>query len=164
MKNRLIGTLSVVTLMLGWASSAAGQGGTLCSNARVAGSWGYTKTGTIFLPTGAAAPFGSIGTLVLDADGYVSGTQLASVAGNVVKGELYGTFTVDPDCAGTMTVDVYDLSGNLQRTVSMSLVIDEAARELRALVTSLVLPNGTVLPSVITGEARRLIRSPARRD
>jgi hypothetical protein len=158
-KLRFVWTLSFVTLLLGWVSAAVAQGGPICSNARVAGEWGYTKTGTIYLPTGAAAPFGSIGTFTLHADGYVEGTQLASVGGNVGGGELYGTFTIDPDCTGTMEVSVYDPSGNLLRTVSMSVVFDDMARELRALVTSLVLPNGTALAAVITGEARRLSMS-----
>jgi hypothetical protein len=155
-KHDLVRTLSFVTLLLGCVTAAAAQGGPACSTARVAGEWGYTKTGTIYLPTGAVAPFGSIGTFALDADGYVEGRQLASVAGGISGGELYGTFTIDPDCTGTMTVSVYDPSGNLLRTISMSVVVDDKARELRALVTSLVLPNGTALPAVITGEAKRV--------
>ena len=156
MKHEVVRMLSFIALLLGCVTVAAAQGGPICSNSRVAGEWGYTKTGTIYLPTGVIAPFGSIGTFALDPDGYVVGTQLASVGGNVGGGELYGTFTIDPDCTGTMTVSVYDPSGNLLRTVSMSIVVDDKARELRALVTSLVLPNGTALPAVITGEARRI--------
>lgn len=156
MTRHLLRTLALVALVLACVAAAPRQGGPFCSNALVAGEWGYTKTGTIYLPTGAAAPFGSTGTLALGANGYVTGTQLASVAGNLGGGTLYGTFTIEPACTGTMTVDVYDPSGTLLRTVSMSLVIDDFGRELRALVTSLVLPNGTPLPAVITGGARRL--------
>lgn len=156
MKLGIVWTMFFVTLLLGLTTAAWAQDVPFCSNARVAGEWGYTKTGTLYLPTGAAVPFGSVGTFTLDADGDLVGTQLASVAGNVGGGELYGTFTIDPDCTGEMTVGVYDPSGNLLRTVSMSVVIDDKARALRALVTSLVLPNGATLPAVITGEARRM--------
>jgi len=155
MKHELVRTISFIALLLGCVTATLAQDRPFCSNSHVAGEWGYTKTGTLFLPTGAA-PFGTIGTFTLDADGCVAGRQLASVAGNVGGGVLYGTFTIDPDCTGTMTVSVYDPSGNLLRTISMSVVVDDKARELRALVTSLVLPNGTSLPAVITGEARRL--------
>jgi hypothetical protein len=138
---------------------ASAQGGPISSNSRVAGEWGYTKTGAIYLPTGVVAPFGSIGTFALDPDGTVVGTQLARVGVIVGGGELYGTFTIDPSCTGTTTVSIYDPSGNLLRTVSMSVVVDDKARELRALVTSLVLPNDTPLPAVITGDARRAFMS-----
>jgi len=155
MKRRFVRTFSLVTLLLGCVAAASGQSGPICSNALVAGEWGYTKTGTIYLPTGAAAPFGSTGTFVLDASGAVAGTQLASVAGSVSGGALYGTFTIEPSCTGVMTVDIYDPSGTLLRSVAMALVVDDMGRELRALVTSLVLASGTPLPAVITGEARR---------
>lgn len=164
MKRGALRTLFTLTLLLGLAAAAAAQDNPWCSTARVAGVWGYTKTGTLYLPNGTAAPFGSVGTFTLDADGYATGTQLASVAGNIAGGELDGTFTIEPDCTGSMTVGVYDPSGNLLRTISMSIVVDDKASELRALVTSLVLPNGTVLPAVITGQARRLFPSPADED
>jgi hypothetical protein len=164
MKRGALRTLFTLTLLLGLAAAAAAQDNPWCSTARVAGVWGYTKTGTLYLPNGTAAPFGSVGTFTLDADGYATGTQLASVAGNIAGGELDGTFTIEPDCTGSMTVGVYDPSGNLLRTISMSIVVDDKASELRALVTSLVLPNGMVLPAVITGQARRLFPSPADED
>jgi hypothetical protein len=44
------------------------------------------------------------------------------------------------------------------RTIGMALVIDDDARELRGLVTSLVLPNGASLRSVITALAKRVTR------
>ena len=120
-----------------------------------AGTWGYTKTGTIYLPTGAAL-FASIGTLTFDAAGNVTGTLEASLGGTIGNGEVAGTFTMNSNCSGTMAFGVYDQSGNLLRTVTMALVLDDKARELRGLMTSLVLPNGMSLPTVITGNARRL--------
>lgn len=155
MKHRFVRTIAFATLSLGLAAAASAQDDHGCSNARLAGSWGYTKTGTLYLPTGAA-PFASIGTLTFYADGNVTGKIEASVGGSVSKGELAGTFGLNPDCLGTMTFGVYDPSGNLLRTVNMSLVLDDKAREMRGLMTSLVLPNGMVLPSAITGNARRL--------
>ena len=164
MKRSALRTLFTLTLLLGLAAAAAAQDNPWCSTARVAGVWGYTKTGTLYLPNGVAAPFGSVGTFTLDADGYAWGTLLASIAGSVAAGDLDGTFTIEPDCTGSMTVGVYDPSGNLLRTISMSIVVDDKASELRALVTSLVLPNGTVLPAVITGQARKLFPNPGEED
>jgi len=165
MKRNLVRAVFIATLSVGVAAMASAQDPSAqddrCSNARVAGEWGYTKTGTLYLPTGAV-PFASIGKFTFEAGGDVSGTQEASVGGNVGKGQLNGTFAVDADCTGTMTVGVYDLSGNLLRTVTVSLLFDDKVTELRGLVTSLVLPNGTRLPTVMSGEARRLF--PGRGD
>jgi hypothetical protein len=160
MKHYIVRTIAFATLSLGLANAASAQVNPGCSNARLAGSWGYTKTGTLYLPTGAA-PFASIGTLTFHADGNVSGKIDVSVGGSVGKAELIGTFDLDSDCLGTMTFDVFDPSGKLLRTVSMSLVLDDNARELRGLMTSLVLPNGLSLPSAITGIARRLFPNQA---
>ena len=155
MKQLIVRTIALAALSLGLAAAASAQDEHGCSNARLAGSWGYTKTGTLYLPTGAA-PFASIGTLTFRADGEVSGKIEASVGGSVSKGDLSGTFEMNSDCLGTMTSGVYDPSGNLLRTIHMSLVLDDKARELRGLMTSLVLPSGMALPSTITGNARRL--------
>ncbi len=96
------------------------------------------------------------GRYTLDADGNLSGTNHSSPGGQVSKGEIRGTITVNSDCTGTMTGGLYDLSGNLLRALEMALVFDDHARELRMIVTSLALPNGIPLGPVITGQARKL--------
>ena len=154
MRNHLLRTIASATLSLGLAAAASADD-VRCSNGSLAGHWAYTKTGTVFAPTGAV-PFASVGRLDFDASGNVWGTHEASVGGSVGKGTLNGTFAMGSDCLGTMTIGVYDPSGNLLRTVSMTSVLDEKAGELRGLMTSLVLPNGVSLPTVITGNARRL--------
>jgi hypothetical protein len=156
-----------VFILLGLATAASPQGGGgmdqgarpgVCSNARVAGDWGYTKTGTLFLPTGAAVPFATTGKLVLEEDGTLSGVNAGSVNGMVSNDLLKGTFQINADCTGAATVEVYDQSGALLRTIGMALVVDDDIRELRGLVTSLVLPNGASLRSVITAQAKRMFR------
>ncbi len=130
-----------------------------CSAANVAGDWGYTKTGTLFLPTGAT-PFATLGVLSLDESGNLAGVNTGSVGGNVSADVLVGTFQVNPDCTGTATVEVHAPSGALLRTIGMALVVDEGTTHLRGIVTSLVLPNGVSLPSVITADARRVPGKP----
>ena len=82
--------LVLAVAAVGWA-----DGGRRCSNARVAGDWGYTKTGTLFLPTGAAVPFATMGKLVFDADGTLSGVNNGSVNGAVSNDVLSGTFQIN---------------------------------------------------------------------
>jgi hypothetical protein len=156
MKHRSAWTMAFAALVLAVAAVGWADDGRRCSNARAAGDWGYTKTGTLFLPTGAAVPFATMGKLTLEANGTLSGVNNGSVNGSVSSDVLAGTFQIDASCTGTATVEVYDQSGNLLRTIGMALVVDDDARELRGLVTSLVLPNGVSLRSVITAQARRV--------
>jgi hypothetical protein len=126
-----------------------------CSNASVAGTWGYSETGTLYLPTGAAVPYASLGRYTLDLDGNYSGTRVASVGGTLQKATFKGTATVNPDCTGTVTISFYGESGNLLSTVVKTLVYVDNAREVRAIVTSVVLPNGTNLGAVLTTNAKK---------
>ena len=68
---------------------------------------------------------------------------------------LKGTSTVDRDCSGTLTVGVY-AQGNLVRTATFDVVYVNNGREARAIVVSLVLANGTLVPSVLTIDAAKL--------
>lgn len=158
MKRDFVRTILVAMLVLGLAAVASAQGSRGCSNARVAGDWGYTKTGTLFHPVNGPTPFATMGKLTLEADGTLSGINNGSVGGQVSQDVLSGTFHINPDCTGTTTVEVYDQGGNLLRTIGMALVVDDDAKELRGLMTSLVLPNGTSLRTVITAQAKRMSR------
>lgn len=160
MRRNIQRTICFATLMLAVAAVAAAQDDRICSNAGVAGEWGYTKTGTLYLPTGPI-PFATLGKFTLGADGSFTGVNNGSVGGNVSKDILQGTFTIDPDCTGTMTVAVYSESRTLLRTITMALVVDDDEKELRGLVTSLVLPSGVSLPTVITAQAKKMFRNRA---
>ncbi len=158
MSGRTLFSVFVGTLLSGLTAAAGAQDHRACSTARAAGEWGYTKTGTLVLPTGAT-PFASVGRFSLGADGVMVGENNGSVGGRVSKDVLKGTFEVNPDCTSAMTVEVYDESGTLLRTIGMALVFVDDGRAARGIVTSLVLPNGASLPSIITADANRLHRN-----
>ncbi len=155
MRDNIVRTLCFVALVATASAVASAQGGPGCSNARVAGDWGYTKTGTLFLPTGPV-PFATVGMFTLEANGTMSGINNGSVGGTISRDLLSGSFAVNPDCTGTTTVGVYSEAGVLLRTIDMALVFDDDARQIRGLVTRLELPNGMTLKSVITAEAKRV--------
>ncbi len=155
MKPYIALPLCCTTLLVLLAAAASAQGGPGCSTARVAGDWGYTKTGTLYAPSGPT-PFATMGILTLDRHGNLSGVNTGSVGGRVSQDVLRGTFEVNPDCTGTTTGEVYDQAGTLLRTINMALVVDQSQDHLRGLVTSLVLPNGVILPTVITADAKRV--------
>jgi len=119
-----------------------------------AGKYGFTLTGVVIPATGPV-PIAAVGRAVLDATGNVSGTESRSVGGGFADETFTGTYTVNPDCTGTATLNFYE-SGVLVRTSILSIVFDNDEREIRMVQKSLELPNGAFLPVVITVEARRI--------
>jgi len=123
-----------------------------CSTASVAGKFGFTTTGSI----PAVGPVAATGIFTQDASGNITGTQTRSLNGGVADETFTGTATVNSDCTGTDTIQVFQ-DGNLVRTTTLHVVYDDNGREARAIFTSLVLqPSGVSLPSIITIEARKL--------
>src|SRR5260370_35662777 len=120
-----------------------------CSLAGVAGKWGYTYTGTIILPSPTGAvPVAAVGRFTLDADGNLSGTQTRSNGGVSAQETISAKVTMNANCTGTGTFNVYQ-SGVVVRSAVLALVFDDDAKELRATFESLPLSNGPTLPAVV---------------
>jgi hypothetical protein len=151
--NLFAGILFAAVALSAAPTAQAGQ----CSLAGAAGNYGFTLAGTLMLPTGGV-PAAGVGRITIGADGNISGDETRSVGGSVGSESLRGTLAVKPDCTGTATFQVF-ASGQLVRTSVFALVFDDNLTELRAIQTSLVLPDGTSVANVITVEARRI--SPA---
>ena len=99
-----------------------------CSLSGVAGAYGYTTSGSI--PTlGAIA---GLGHITLDSAGNLTGAQTVSFNGTIVPETLSGTYTVNADCTGTATINVYH-GGVLARTTNLNVVYVNEQRELRAI-------------------------------
>jgi hypothetical protein len=126
-----------------------------CSLSGLAGAWAYTETGMVIPATGSVA-FNAVARYTLDAEGNMNGIATSSSGGAVSNVTLKGASTVKSDCTGTLTVGVYSLAGTLLRTVTFNFVYVDNAQEGRAIVTSLVLANGTAVPAVLTINAKRL--------
>jgi hypothetical protein len=100
-------------------------------------------------------PVAAVGLMTLDASGNISGSQTRSLNGDIADETFTGTATVNPDCTGTDTVSVFE-SGVLVRTSILKVVYDDNGRSARAIFTSIVLPDGTTLQSILTIDARRV--------
>ena len=128
-----------------------------CSSATGAGRWEFTVTGMVILPTGLAVPVAQVGSYTADKARNVAGVQTRSLGGNVAEETFTGTTSTNPDCTGKATVYVYDKqSGALVRTSTLDYVFVEDGRQIRAIITSVVLPNGANLAPVLTVEYRRI--------
>lgn len=146
--------LALLSFALLLASSAPAAHAATCTLASVAGNWGYTYTGTLLLPSGPV-PAAAVGRYALDLDGNISGTQTRTVAGAAAQEVLKGSATVNSDCTGIATIGIYDQSGNLLRTGVLAEVFVNNGKQDRAIFESLVLPDGTNVPVVITAEANK---------
>ena len=144
--------ISVVTLCMGLASAA--HAAEHCSNAKAAGDWGLTLTGTLILPTGPV-PGAAVARARVDAAGNISGTEARNVDGGFANETLTGSWTVNSDCTATLTANVYE-SGVLVRTVVLAAVFVDDSNKVRMVQESLTLPDGTTIPVVITVEGIRL--------
>lgn len=118
-------------LFLGIASTAQAQE---CSNATLQGSFGYTSTGALlrdYVKAPFIGPFAEVGRQTFDGHGNTQATATLSANGNVLKVTIDGTYVVNADCTGSMTLNVSPLAA----TVHADFVIDDRGVELRAIGT-----------------------------
>lgn len=106
-----------------------------CSIATLQGSFGYTSTGTLldsFVPPPFAGPFAEVGRQTFDGKGKTEATATISSNGNIQQqATIQGTYTVNADCTGSMTLYVVQF----QSTVHADFVIDRDGAEIRAIGT-----------------------------
>lgn len=156
MKSMCVRTLIFTTLLavalFGLASPAAHAAH--CTMSRAVGKYGFTLNGVLITAAGTA-PVGAVGTATVDAAGNVTGTEARSIGGSYADETYTGTLAVNSDCTGTLTVNFYE-SGQLVRTSVLSTVSDDNQKQLRGVQKSLTLPNGAMVPVVLTLESRRM--------
>ena len=138
--------------VLSMVSTAEGQ---QCSLASAAGRYAFTLTGNILSPTGWV-PAAAVGRLNIDPEGNVTGTEARNVGGGFANETVTGTVTVNPNCTGKATFNIFQ-SGALVRKTVFSTVTDDNFTEIRSVEQSLILePSGTHVPAVITTVVKRL--------
>ena len=126
-----------------------------CTRGTLLGTWGFTGTGVIILPSGAV-PVGAVGTVRFDLEGNISGSQDRSVGGGEAHETISGTYSIGGDCALTITANVYDDAGTLQRTTVLKGVVVSTGTETRMIYQTITLPNGALLPAVLTLDANKV--------
>jgi len=145
--------ISVTALCLGVVPVQAAEH---CSNAKAAGEWGFTLTGTLLLPAPTGpVPGAAVGRLTVDAAGNISGTEARNVGGGFANETITGTWTVNSDCTATVVANIYE-SGVLVRTSVLAAVFVDHSSKLRAVQESLTNPDGSTIPVVITLEGNKL--------
>jgi hypothetical protein len=105
-----------------------------CSKATLSGSFGYSSTGTLldsYVPAPYAGPFGEVGKQTFDGKGNTSAKATTSSNGNIAPVTVEGTYTVNSDCTGSMTLNVSPFDS----VVHADFVIDDDGAQLRAIGT-----------------------------
>ena len=116
-----------------------------------AGRWSLTDKGAVI----GIGPRTAVGVFTLDGNGnLLNGVAASSLKGRVASETFSGTYTVNPDCSGTFDVKIYSGGAELFELAAFT-AFDNDMKEMRAVFTSVVAPNGTVLPTVINLEARK---------
>lgn len=129
-------TVFASLFVLGSAASVRAE---QCSVATLNGSFGYTGTGTLVSESGAV-PFASVGQITFDGQGNFTTIRTISQNGTVSQGvQGGGTYTVNPDCTGTLTF----IEG-ITPSQGTDIVIDDNGNEVRAIATN----PGTVVTTI----------------
>ena len=106
-----------------------------CSTASLQGSFGFTSAGTLnALPAPFSGAFGEIGRQTFDGQGNTEGAATATTNGTLHHFTFQGTYVVNPDCTGSMTLHVSPINAR-------DFVIDDDGAELRAITTGNVPGN-----------------------
>lgn len=130
-----------------------------CSAATLKGAWGYTETGSVIAPSPAGGTVtvmaAAVGRYEFDRVGNFDGEQDSSANGAVGHDTKQGTYVINPDCTGTLTLTAYR-DGVPQRLSIWAFVIadGDGGREMRGIMTSMALPNGVPLAPILTMSAR----------
>ena len=127
-KTFAIAALAALALGVAPAAKADNKG---CSNITLKGTFAYSSTGSIASPADIAGPFVEVGTQTFDGNGGTTATAMLSQNGNMVQISVTGTYTVNPDCTGTMTLQVAPIGV----TVHVYIVIDNSDTEFQAIET-----------------------------
>lgn len=141
-KTFTIATVTALVLGIAPTAKAADKG---CSTVSLLGTFSRRDTGTVILPAAAAGPVAVVGTFTFDGTGNVTGATISSQNGNIGQGTQTGTYTVNADCTGTITV-----LGSSGHASHYSFVMDDGGSGFEYICT-----DSGPISIVYSGTARR---------
>ena len=142
--------LPLIVAILGIPAAAQADESS-CSLSRAAATWTFTDSGTVI----GVGPRVAFGKFTLNASGKLeNGVATSSLNGVIADETFYGTYTVNSDCTGTISIAVFS-GGTELFAVSADMLFDDRMHRLNGIFTSIVTPGGVSLPSAIAVEARR---------
>jgi hypothetical protein len=122
-----IAAIATLAMAIAPTAKAADKG---CSNASVNGTFVFRGAGSHFPPTGVAL-LDVVFAQTFDGNGALTATGFQSDNGNILQVTQTGTYTVNPDCTGTFTLQV----SPIDVTVHVFFVIDDSGNGFQAIET-----------------------------
>ena len=141
-KTFVIAAVAALAVAIAPTANAADKG---CSTISLWGTFSRMDTGTVLLPAAAAGPVAAVGTFTFDGTGNVTGATVSSQNGNIGHGTQTGTYIVNPDCTGTITV-----LGSSGHASHYSFVMDDGGSGFQYICT-----DSGPISIVYSGTARR---------
>ena len=121
-----IAALTAITLGIAPTAKADSKG---CAASSIKGTFAYTATGFITVGPAPVGPFAEVGTQTFDGQGGTTASATLSANGQIIPITIKGTYTVNPDCTGTITMLVSPFGS----TVHNLFVIAQNGNEFQAL-------------------------------
>src|SRR5215469_1812333 len=175
MKSMIWKVAAVLVLAATLGVAARAQFSTACTDAILKGDYSVTISGQIFLPGGVVVQRLGINITHFDGAGHLvqedlvlsspnapapPGVSPTNAAGFHI--DETGTYTVNPDCTGALTINFPNLTtpggGTVKGAViSAHFTISDSGRAVHILVTSLTPPGAPgPVPALISSEGRKI--------
>jgi hypothetical protein len=151
MKKKLVGNVTALVLVtLGALGSVYAQSDSpACNNQLIRGNYGFTIQGTKLLGPGPTGQQLGVAMTQFDGNGNLTQIDTVTINGEVVADFTHtpatGSYTVNPNCTGTFTIDFTDG----RPPVTTSLVVVDNGSEIDTVVTSAAGKQGIVATSSI---------------
>jgi hypothetical protein len=128
LKSRILLLLPILFLA---ASSTLTAHASACSNSTIRGSYAYTIHGQVFLPNGSTLLIDGLAKTTFDGEGNLTELDAVAANGNVAPGwaSNTGTYSVNPDCTGTVTVT----NGN-QPPIHLQMIVAQSGNTIHEMV------------------------------
>lgn len=108
----MLSALVFAIFLVSTSISATADGG--CSVANVKGRYALERHGFVVSPGTPPVPVGEVSIATFNGAGLFDGTATVNIGGQVFKHLPFtGTYTVDPDCTGSVTVFIPDFGESL---------------------------------------------------
>lgn len=177
MKAKLFSITAALSFLLFLSAAPAfAQLPTTCSNAMLNGDYAFTINGKIIppVPPGQTAFVAQQGVAMTHYDGVGHLRQVDFVMSNGnpainpttalntstgFRTNESGTYKVNPDCTGSLTINTYTNLDKLAATIQVKFVLAKSGKEIREVVQSITafLPTGKVtVPATILADGKKL--------
>ena len=136
-RTMFVGMVAVAVITTAYAAQVVYPGGSAeaagCGNGSLSGSYGFSISGTVIHPpSGGMEEIVGVAMTHFDGDGNL--TQVdnvhGSLSGTITDRSATGTYEVNPDCSGTMTLSV----PGVPFPITLRIVVVDQGHELRTAV------------------------------